>query len=217
MKAIKEMIDQVADTDATVLVWGESGVGKELVARAIHDCSPRRERTFVKVNCAALPLELLESELFGYERGAFTGAHKRKPGKFELADGGTIFLDEIGEMPLPLQAKLLHVLPGRRVQPLGGRRTLAADARVLATTNTGSPRPFPPGGSARPVFPARSDPHPCALASGARTSLLCARLRQYADRCKSAARAAARRPGGRSCATNGRGNVRSWRTRSAGT
>src|SRR5262245_26199885 len=89
MKAIKGMIDQVADTDATVLVWGESGVGKELVARAIHDGSLRRERTFVKVNCAALPPTLLESELFGYERGAFTGAHKRKPGKFELADGGT--------------------------------------------------------------------------------------------------------------------------------
>src|SRR5215468_8773006 len=135
MKAIKEMIDQVADTDATVLVWGESGVGKELVARAIHDCSPRRERTFVKVNCAALPLELLESELFGYERGAFTGAHKRKPGKFELADGGTIFLDEIGEMPLPLQAKLLHVLQDREFARLGSGRDIRVDVRVVASTN----------------------------------------------------------------------------------
>ncbi len=135
MKAIKEMIDQVADTDATVLVWGESGVGKELVARAIHDCSPRRERTFVKVNCAALPLELLESELFGYERGAFTGAHKRKPGKFELADGGTIFLDEIGEMPLPLQAKLLHVLQDREFARLGSGRDIKVDVRVVASTN----------------------------------------------------------------------------------
>ncbi len=135
MKAIKEMIDQVADTDATVLVWGESGVGKELVARAIHDCSPRRERTFVKVNCAALPLELLESELFGYERGAFTGAHKRKPGKFELADGGTIFLDEIGEMPVPLQAKLLHVLQDREFARLGSGRDIKVDVRVVASTN----------------------------------------------------------------------------------
>jgi two-component system response regulator AtoC len=135
MKQIKEMIDQVADTDATVLVWGESGVGKELVARAIHDCSPRRERTFVKVNCAALPLELLESELFGYERGAFTGAHKRKPGKFELADGGTIFLDEIGEMPLPLQAKLLHVLQDREFARLGSGRDVKVDVRVVASTN----------------------------------------------------------------------------------
>ena len=135
MKVIKEMIDQVADTDATVLVWGESGVGKELVARAIHDCSPRRERTFVKVNCAALPLELLESELFGYERGAFTGAHKRKLGKFELADGGTIFLDEIGEMPMPLQAKLLHVLQDREFARLGSARDIKVDVRVVASTN----------------------------------------------------------------------------------
>jgi len=146
MKAIKEMIDQVADTDATVLVWGESGVGKELVARAIHDCSPRRERTFVKVNCAALPLELLESELFGYERGAFTGAHKRKPGKFELADGGTIFLDEIGEMPLPLQAKLLHVLQDREFARLGSGRDIKVDVRVVASTNKDLERAVAEGG-----------------------------------------------------------------------
>jgi len=146
MKAIKEMIDQVADTDATVLVWGESGVGKELVARAIHDCSPRRERTFVKVNCAALPLELLESELFGYERGAFTGAHKRKPGKFELADGGTIFLDEIGEMPLPLQAKLLHVLQDREFARLGSGRDIKVDVRVVASTNKDLERAVAQGG-----------------------------------------------------------------------
>jgi len=135
MKAIKEMIDQVADTDATVLVWGESGVGKELVARAIHECSPRRERPFVKVNVAALPLELLESELFGYEKGAFTGAHRRKPGKFELADGGTIFLDEIGEMPMPLQAKLLHVLQDREFSRLGSAQDIRVDVRVVASTN----------------------------------------------------------------------------------
>ena len=135
MRAIKDMIDQVADTDATVLVWGESGVGKELVARALHDCSPRRDRPYVKVNCAALPLELLESELFGYERGAFTGAHRRKPGKFELADGGTIFLDEIGEMPLPLQAKLLHVLQDREFARLGSGHDIKVDVRVIASTN----------------------------------------------------------------------------------
>jgi transcriptional regulator with GAF, ATPase, and Fis domain len=135
MKAIKGMIDQVADTDATVLVWGESGVGKELVARAIHDGSPRRERTFVKVNCAALPLTLLESELFGHERGAFTGAHRRNPGKFELSDGGTIFLDEIGEMPMPLQAKLLHVLQAGEFARLGGGHDIKVDVRVVASTN----------------------------------------------------------------------------------
>jgi transcriptional regulator with GAF, ATPase, and Fis domain len=135
MKTIKGMIDQVADTDATVLVLGESGVGKELVARAIHDGSLRRERTFVKVNCAALPLTLLESELFGHERGAFTGAHKRNAGKFELSDGGTIFLDEIGEMPMPLQAKLLHVLQAGEFARLGGGHDIKVDVRVVASTN----------------------------------------------------------------------------------
>src|SRR5262249_46252587 len=147
MKAIKDMIDQVADTDATVLVWGESGVGKELVARAIHECSPRRERAFVKVNCAALPLELLESELFGYEKGAFTGAHRRKPGKFELADGGTIFLDEIGEMPLPLQAKLLHVLQDPEFSPA------SAAARPPASPPASSPPPTRPLSAPSPRAP----------------------------------------------------------------
>jgi len=135
MRAITKMIDQVAATDATVLVWGESGVGKELVARALHQRSGRRERPFVKVNCAALPLELLESELFGYERGAFTGAHRNKPGKFELADSGTICLDEIGEIPLPLQAKLLHVLQDGEFSRLGGRGDVRVDVRVIACTN----------------------------------------------------------------------------------
>jgi two-component system response regulator AtoC len=135
MRAVKEMIDRVASTDATVLVWGESGVGKEMVARALHYQSPRRERPFVKVNCAALPLELLESELFGYERGAFTGAHRQKPGKFELANTGTIFLDEIGEMPLPLQAKLLQVLQDREFSRLGSRQDIRVDVRVVAATN----------------------------------------------------------------------------------
>ena len=135
MKAIKQMIEQVADTDVTVLIWGESGVGKELVARAIHDSSVRRAGACIKVNCAALPPALLESELFGYERGAFTGAHRRKPGKFELADGGTMFLDEIGEMPLSLQAKLLQVLQDREFSRLGSDRDIKVDVRVVASTN----------------------------------------------------------------------------------
>jgi transcriptional regulator with PAS, ATPase and Fis domain len=135
MRAVKEMIDRVAATDATVLVWGDSGVGKEMVARALHQKSPRRDRPFVKVNCAALPLELLESELFGYERGAFTGAHRQKPGKFEVANTGTIFLDEVGEMPMPLQAKLLQVLQDREFSRLGSRHDIRVDVRVIAATN----------------------------------------------------------------------------------
>jgi len=135
MRAVKEMIDRVAATDATVLVWGESGVGKEMVARALHQKSPRRDRPFVKVNCAALPIELLESELFGYERGAFTGAHRQKPGKFEVANTGTIFLDEVGEMPMPLQAKLLQVLQDREFSRLGSRHDIRVDVRVIAATN----------------------------------------------------------------------------------
>jgi two-component system response regulator AtoC len=135
MRAVKEVIDRVASTDATVLVWGESGVGKEMVTRALQQWSPRRDRPFVKVNCAALPLELLESELFGYERGAFTGAHRPKPGKFELAHTGTMFLDEIGEMPMPLQAKILQVLQDREFSRLGSHRDIRVDVRVIAATN----------------------------------------------------------------------------------
>ena len=135
MRRVRDGLERVAPTDATVLVWGESGVGKELVARTLHERSPRRQHSFVKVNCAALPLELLESELFGYERGAFTGAHREKPGKFELAHSGTIFLDEIGEMPLPLQAKLLHVLQDGQFSRLGSRHDIRVDVRVVAATN----------------------------------------------------------------------------------
>ena len=135
MLQVKKMIDRVAPTDATVLVWGESGVGKEMVARALHQKSPRHDRPFIKVNSAALPLELLESELFGYERGAFTGAHRQKPGKFELANMGTIFLDEIGEMPPPLQAKLLQVLQDREFARLGSRQDIRVDVRVITATN----------------------------------------------------------------------------------
>jgi two-component system response regulator AtoC len=135
MSGVREVLTQVADLDVTVLIQGESGVGKEIVARAVHAMSTRRDAAFVKVNCAALPGTLLESELFGYERGAFTGAHARKPGKFELASGGTIFLDEIGEMSPALQAKLLHVLQDGRFSRLGGNVEIAVDARVVAATN----------------------------------------------------------------------------------
>jgi len=135
MVRIVEMARQVADTDAPVLITGESGVGKEVLARFIHARSARRAGLFVKVNCAALPDELLESELFGYERGAFSGAVGDKPGKFELAHRGSILLDEVGEMSPHLQAKLLHVLQDGEYSRLGGRRSLRADSRVLATTN----------------------------------------------------------------------------------
>jgi len=125
----------VADTDITVLLRGESGTGKGLVARFIYTHSTRRDQNFVKVNCAALPDELLESELFGYERGAFTGAHKKKPGKFEYANKGTIFLDEIGEIHPALQAKLLQVLQDGEFSPLGSERDVRVDSRVIAATN----------------------------------------------------------------------------------
>ena len=135
MRLVEDMIDHVADTDVTVLIRGESGTGKELVARTLHARSGRAQRTFVKVNCAALPSELLESELFGYERGAFTGAEKRRLGKFELANGGTIFLDEISEVHPSLQAKLLQVLQDGHFSRLGGETDLSVDARVIAASN----------------------------------------------------------------------------------
>ena len=135
MRSIAVIIDRVADNDVTVLIRGESGVGKELVARAIHDRSVRRSRPFVKVNCAALPDELLESELFGHEKGAFTGAAALRIGKFEHADGGTLMLDEIGEMKAGLQGKLLHVLQDGEFSRLGGNKRVSADVRVVAATN----------------------------------------------------------------------------------
>src|SRR5207253_2858344 len=135
MLSIWDMVDRVAETDVPVLIRGESGVGKEGIARTVHERSPRRGKPFVKINCAALPSELLESELFGHERGAFTGATSEKPGKFELADKGTIFLDEIGEMHPALQAKLLQVLQDEEYYRVGGKRALRADARVVVATN----------------------------------------------------------------------------------
>jgi two-component system, NtrC family, response regulator AtoC len=135
MEEVKMTIEQVADTNATVLIRGESGTGKEVVARMVYAQSSRRDRPFVKVNCAAIPHELLESELFGYEPGAFTGANRQKLGKFDQANNGSIFLDEISEMHPALQAKLLHVLQDGEFSRLGGKRDIAVDVRVLAATN----------------------------------------------------------------------------------
>ncbi len=135
MQEVFSLIRRIGDSEVNVLIYGESGTGKELVAHALHKESARAEQPLVKVNCAAIPETLLESELFGYERGAFTGAYTRKPGKFEMANGGTIFLDEIGDMPLSIQAKLLRVIEQREFERLGSTETITADIRIIAATN----------------------------------------------------------------------------------
>jgi DNA-binding NtrC family response regulator len=135
LEQIFAVIEKVADTPSTVLITGESGTGKELIARALHNNSLRRDRPFIKINCAAIPKTLMESELFGYEKGAFTGAVGSKPGRFELADGGTLFLDEIGEIPVEMQVKLLRVLQESEFERVGGIKTLKVDVRLVAATN----------------------------------------------------------------------------------
>jgi len=135
MQKVFRLLSQVAAANSTVLILGETGTGKELIARAIHNNSPRKERAMVKVNCAALPANLIESELFGHERGSFTGATDRRIGKFELANNSTLFLDEIGEMPVELQVKLLRALQEREIERVGGKSTIKVNIRVIAATN----------------------------------------------------------------------------------
>ena len=135
MRAVFDSIRKVATTDAPVLLLGESGTGKEMAARAIHNCSPRKAEAFIAINCSAIPETLLESELFGHEKGSFTGAHAQRKGRFEAAHGGTLFLDEIGEIPLPLQVKLLRFLQEHCIERVGGRQTINIDARVITATN----------------------------------------------------------------------------------
>jgi len=139
LRAVLSQVDIVAPTSATVLITGETGTGKEVIARAIHELSPRRSRNLVKVNCAAIPAGLLESELFGHEKGAFTGALMQKKGRFELADGGTLFLDEIGDIPLELQAKLLRVLQEQEFERLGSTKTIHVNVRIVAATHRNLP------------------------------------------------------------------------------
>ncbi len=135
IKQLLQLIEKVARSDSTVLITGESGTGKELVARKIHQLSPRKDKAFVPINCGAIPKELLESELFGYEKGAFTGANRTKPGRFEIANGGTVFLDEIGDMSPDLQVKVLRVLQERCFERVGGIKEINIDIRVVAATN----------------------------------------------------------------------------------
>ena len=168
MQRLFELVRRAAPSEGRVLVTGENGTGKELVARAIHESSRRKAGPFVKLNCAAVPAELIESELFGHERGAFTGAVAARRGKFELADGGTLFLDEVGDMPAAMQAKVLRVLQEGEFERVGGTQTLRVDVRVVAATNKdlaggGAGGPLPRG----PLLPAERRPHPRAAAARA--------------------------------------------------
>jgi len=152
MQKVFRLLSQVAFADSTVLVLGETGTGKELVARALHNSSPRKEKLLVKVNCAALPASLIESELFGHEKGSFTGATERRIGKFELANHGTLFLDEIGEMPLDLQVKLLRAIQEKEIERVGGKSTIKIDVRIIAATNRNLQREVDEGRFRRDLF-----------------------------------------------------------------
>jgi DNA-binding NtrC family response regulator len=165
MVELQQIIGKVADAPSTVLIQGESGTGKELVATALHEKSARRDKPFIKINCAAIPRELVEAELFGFEKGAFTGAVQSKPGRFELADGGTLFLDEIGEIPVEMQVKLLRAIQESEFERVGGVKTTRVEVRLIAATS-------PPGGSAR-ISTTVSTSSLCTCrrcATGARTS-----------------------------------------------
>ena len=167
MEQVFAVVRKVADTEATVLITGESGTGKELVAKAIHSLSNRRAAPFTAINCAAIPRDLLESELFGHVKGAFTGAVRDKAGKFQLAEGGTLFLDEVGELPVELQPKLLRALQEREIEPVGGTAARKLDVRVVTATNTDLEEAL--GGGAfpgRPLLPPGGDPHPSPPAPG---------------------------------------------------
>jgi two-component system NtrC family response regulator len=152
MMKVFDVVDRVATTNATVLIFGESGTGKELVAKAIHRQSLRRTNPFMPINCGAIPENLLESELFGHEKGAFTGALERRKGKFELADGGTIFLDEIGELSPTLQVKILRFLQEREIERVGGRESIELDVRIIAATNKDLEREMEKGGFREDLF-----------------------------------------------------------------
>ena len=180
----------MAPTSATVLILGESGTGKELFARAVHDLSPRQGRRFVAINCAAIPETLLESELFGYEKGAYTGAARQTIGKIETANGGTLFLDEIGDLPVSLQAKLLRFLQERVIERVGGRQEIPVDVRIVCATHQSLKdrivdRPVP----RRPLLPAGRDRRrdPAAARSQGRRRAPCARVRAALLRPSSAA------------------------------
>ncbi len=152
MRRIYQLVEKVAPTDSTVLITGETGTGKELIAQAIHEASPRAKGPFIKINCAAIPETLMESELFGYEKGAFTGAATSKPGRFELADGGTLFLDEIGEMSTEMQVKLLRVLQDGTFERVGGLRTLKVNVRLVTATNRDLEKEVKEGGFREDLF-----------------------------------------------------------------
>ena len=168
MQEVMRLVEQVAPSSASVLITGETGSGKEILARTLHQLSPRADRPFVAINCSAIPESLMESEIFGHERGAFTGAAERRIGCFELADGGTLLLDEIGEMPAPTQAKLLRVLEDRKVRRLGSKTETPVDVRVLAATNKDPEQAVAHGAlAAGPLFPAERLSH--SSAASART------------------------------------------------